>query len=330
MDISTFLNTSAGMYVVQSFCHSVVAAVLVDRALKAWKIYDPLARQRFRLIVILFPIFSFPLYQLFNPARSSVLFRMEALFDSSRWLTLEIGWGVPLSVLFLFMLGATSLVFIFQELIPVLRHTLTSRHSADEGTHFDADTFVQNAAKVLSIRKPAVILIDEDEPFLFSTTGREAFIYLSSGLTRTLSSDELQASIAHEIAHIARSRRPLLIALFLFRIVQFFNPIVLVKYRKAVRDEEKICDDIAASLTGNRRALAAALKNFYQKPDKKHMLSSQQSSPVNMSLEEYSHNLHLESRIIRLEAEEAGPEPGRIVPFVLTLSAVILLNYLIV
>jgi BlaR1 peptidase M56 len=330
MDISTFLNTSVGMYVVQSFCHSVVAAVLVDRALKAWKIYGPLTRQRFRLIVILFPIFSFPLYQLINPARSSVLFRMEALFDSNRWLTLEIGWGFPVGVLFLVMMGATSFVFLFQELIPVLRHTVTSRHSIDEGTSFDADGFVDHAAKVLAIRKPEVILIDEEELFLFSTTGREPAIYLSAGLTRRLSSEELRAAIAHEMAHIARSRRPLLVALFLFRIVQFFNPVVLVKYRRAVRDEEKICDDIAVKLTGDRRALAGALKNFYQKPDKKHVLSSLQSSSANMSLEEYSHNLHLESRIARLETEPTGPEPGLIAPFVLTLSAVVFLNYLIV
>ena len=318
------------MYVVQSFCHSVVAAVLVDRALKAWKIYDPLIRQRFRLIVILFPIFSFPLYQLINPARSSMPFRMEALFDSTRWLTLEIGLGVPFSILFLLMLVATSLVFLFQELIPVLRHTVTSKHSVDEGTLFDADTFVKNAAKVLAIRKPSVILLNDDEPFLFSTTGREAVIYLSSGLTQTLTNEELQASIAHELAHIARSRRPLLVALFLFRIVQFFNPVVLVKYRRAVRDEEKICDDIAIALTGGRRALAGALRSFYQKPDKKQVLVPQQSAPANMSLEEYGHNLHLESRINRLEAKEAGPEPGNIAPFLLTLTAIIFTNYLIV
>lgn len=330
MGISTFLNTSVGMYVVQSFCHSLVAAVLVDRAFKAWKIYDPLIRQRFRLIVILFPIFSFPLYQVINPARSSVFFRMDALFDSSRWLTLELGWGVPVGVLFLVVLGATSLVFLFQELVPVLRHTMTPKHSVDEGAHFDAGTFVQDTAKVLSIRKPEVILMDEDEPFLFSATGRAAVIYLSSGLTRVLSSEELRAAISHEMAHIARSRRPLLVALFLFRIVQFFNPVVLVKYRRAVRDEEKICDDMAVKLTGDRGALAGALKNFYQKPDKKHVLSSLQSSSANMSLEEYSHNLHLESRIARLETEQAGPEPGPFAPFVLTLSAVMLLNYLIV
>jgi len=318
------------MYVVQSFCHSLVAAVLVDRALKAWKILDPLIKQRFRLIVILFPIFSFPLYQLVNPARSSVLFREAALFDSGRWLALELGWGIPLSALFFAMLGATSLLFIFQELVPVLRHTVTSKHEGNEGSFSGADTFVSEAATALAIHKPEMALIDEEEPFLFSTTGREPVIYLSSGLTRKLSDKELRASIAHELAHISRSRRPLLIALFLFRIVQFFNPVVLVKYRKAVRDEEKICDDIAVTLTNDRQALAGALKNFCQIPQKEHVLSSLQSESSTMSLEEYSHNLHLGSRISRLETQEATHAPGPVLPFVLTLSAVVIVNYLIV
>ena len=184
MSIPAFFNSFAGMYVAQSFCHSVIAAMITDRALKAWNIFDPLVRQRFRLIVILFPIISFPLYQLINPARSSTLFRLSSLFDINRWLFLEI-WGfIPISLLFLLIFVVTSLVFFFQEMLPVLRHTLDSGHSEHDGTRLDAGPFIEEASRSLSIKKPDVVLIDDDDPILFSTTGKNPVIFVS---TRPLS-----------------------------------------------------------------------------------------------------------------------------------------------
>src|SRR5512143_2092508 len=93
MSISAFYGSFAGKYVAQSFCHSVIASVIMDQTLRAWKIDDPLVRQRFRLTVVLFPIFSYPLYQTINPDRGSVLFRLDALFDITRWLNMEF-WGI--------------------------------------------------------------------------------------------------------------------------------------------------------------------------------------------------------------------------------------------
>ena len=297
MSVSTFFNSGAGMYVAQSFCHSVIAAMITDRALKAWKIYDPLVRQRFRLIVILFPIVSFPLYQLINPARSSALFRLDSLFDINRWLFLEIWGSFPSACsLLLFMFAVTSLVFLFQEMLPVLRHSLASGHPEHDGTRLDVDPFIAEASRSLSIKKPEVVLLDDDEPLLFSTTGKDAVIFVSTGLPQALTTEQMQAALAHELAHIARNRRPLLIAVFLLRIIMFFNPVVLVKFRRAVRDEEKICDDIAVSLTRNPAALAATLKIFFQKIEDAPEPDPRKLFTLNVSLEEYSHNLHLEGQ----------------------------------
>jgi len=330
MSVATLFNSVVGMYLTQSFCHAIIAAMITDRALKAWAIYDPLARQRFRLIVILFPIVSFPLYQTINPVRSSALFRIDALFDSSRWLFLEI-WGfMPVSLLLVLMFMITSFVFLFQEMLPVLRSTLDAGHPGQGGTHLDVDPFLAEASRALSIRKPEVVLIDDDAPLLFSTTGRDAMIFLSTGLSQSLTAEQLQAALAHELAHIARSRRPLLIAVFLLRIIMFFNPVVLVKFRRAVRDEEKICDDIAVSLTGNPAALAATLKLFHQKTGENPDPGTPTPVPQHVSLEEYSHTLHLEDRIRRLETGSTDAMPHWGVPFTVTLLVVAVLNYFIV
>jgi Zn-dependent protease with chaperone function len=330
MSISTFFNSYAGMYVAQSFCHSLVAAVVTERAVKAWKIDDPAAQQRFHLIAVIFPIFSFPLYQAINAERSSALFRLDALFDVNRWLNWEI-WGVvPLGLLFLVMLIATSLVFLFQETIPVVRHTLESGNAEHEGTPCAPEPFVEKASKALSLETPAVLVLDEDEPVLFSSTGRDPVIFISSGLRETLTENELHGAFAHELAHIARSRRPLLITAFIFRAVLFFNPAVLVKFRRAVRDEEKICDDIAVSLTGDPKALAAALEKFYHKPEALLETGGRKQPEAQLPLEEYGHNLHLRSRIARLEQGTTGSRARGTVPFAITLLVVIVLNYFVV
>ncbi len=122
MDVSTIFNTYPGMYITQSFCHSTIAFLIVERTIHIWKITDPFVRQRFRILIILAAVFSMPLYQIINPARGSIMFRQSSLFDSKRWLYLELPGSVPLGMIFIIILFMTSLIFIFQELIPVLRH----------------------------------------------------------------------------------------------------------------------------------------------------------------------------------------------------------------
>jgi Zn-dependent protease with chaperone function len=330
MFISTFFNSYAGMYVAQSFCHSLIAAVITERAVKAWKIDDPAAQQRFHLIAVIFPIFSFPLYQAINAGRSSAQFRLDALFDINRWLNWEIWGAVPLGLLFLIMLIATSLVFLFQETIPVVKHTLESRNAEHDGTQCAKEPFVEKASKALSLEAPEVLILDDEEPVLFSTTGRDPVIFISAGLRETLTEDQLHAAFAHELAHIARSRRPLLITVFVLRAVMFFNPAVLVKFRRAVRDEEKICDDIAVSLTGNPKALAEALEKFYHKPEALPETDGREPPAASLPLEEYSHNLHLESRITRLEHGATHARRGEIALFAITLLVITVLNYFVV
>ncbi|HXY54789.1 MAG TPA: M56 family metallopeptidase [Nitrospirota bacterium] len=329
MNLSPFFNSYAGMYVAQSFCHSVIASIIADQAVKLWKIDDPGIRQRFRLIVVLFPIFSFPLYQVLNPGRSSVLFRLSALFDINRWLNMEI-WGIiPFSILFLIVLAITSLIFLFQEMVPVLRHTLESKHAVHDGARTHADPFIERASNELSIETPEMLIVDDDEPVILSTTGKNPAILISTGLSKTLTPDEMQAALAHEIAHIARSRRPVLLVVFLLRVIMFFNPVVLVEFRRVVRNEEKICDDIAVSITNRPEALAEALKKFYTVrdapgPDVERPLFT----PVR--LEEYSYNMQLDTRITRLEQNTPRSAGGRWFSFMIVILIIAGISYFVV
>jgi Zn-dependent protease with chaperone function len=330
MSISTFFSSYTGMYVAQSFCHSLIASVLMDQALRAWKIDDPAIRQRFRLTVVLFPIFSFPFYQVINPDRGSVLFRLNALFDVNRWLNVDL-WGViSLGLLFLILLAITSLIFLFQEMIPILRHTLESRTMEHEGTRRESDPFIERASRALSIEAPQVLVVEDDELLIFSTTGKNPMIVVSTGLTSALTPDEMQAALAHEIAHIARGRRPLLLVAFFLRMILFFNPVSLVEFRRVVRNEEKICDDIAVSLTHRPEALAEALKKFYAIRETPEPDAQQKPLFTAVPLEEYSYNIQLDGRISRLVQDPRHNSGGRWFILIVVFLIVACINYFVV
>ncbi len=330
MNLSTFYYSYAGMYIAQSFFHSFIAALLVDAALQAWKIENPVVRQRFRLLVIVLPILSFPLYQAINPLRSSLSFRLDALFDMTRWLNLEIWRGISAWALFLVLLSFTTIVFIVQEIIPIIKHALASRGKEAQGEKPAADSEVSRALAYLPDPKPEVFIIQDDDLILFVTTGKRPAIYISTGTAGTLTEEEIQTAIAHEIAHIERNKRPLLIVTFLLRIVQFFNPIALVEFRRIVQEEEKICDDIAIALTGKSQALADTLRKFHGPADEDDAEQSGTASPASERLEEFSHAMIIEDRIARLEANRIQRHTRDRFAFVLTSMAILAINYNVV
>jgi len=329
MSISAFFGSLAGKYAAQSFCHSLIASVIMDMALKAWKIDDPSVRQRFRLTVVLFPVFSFPLYQAINPDRGDLFFRLDALFDINRWLNMEF-WGIPLGLLFLCVLAITSLIFLFQEMVPILRHMFEAKTMEHEGILREPDPFMENASRALSIERPEIFTVDDDDLLIFSSTGRNPVIYISTGLTQAFTEAELQAALAHELAHIARSRRPLLLAAFFLRMVLFFNPVALIEFRRVVRNEEKICDDIAVSLTRRPDALAEVLKKFYSRRETPEPDDRKKPLFAPVPLEEYSYNLQLDGRITRLGLNLPLRGSGPWFYLVVALLIVAAVNYFVV
>ena len=317
------------MYLVQSFIHSLIAAFIVDTALIAWKIESPIMRQRFRLLVIITPLVSFPLYQLITPDRGSALFRLDALFDFVRWLNLEI-WGViPVGALFLLFLAFTAVIFVLQEMFPIVRHSMSSAGSELLERPPEPGSPVAQALENIPGPKPDVFILDDDEQVIFSSTGREPAVFLSRGLVESLSGDELAAALAHEIGHIGRSRRPLMVLVFLLRILMFYNPIILMEFRRIAQEEEKICDDVAAELTGNRAALAGALRKFYYSDGGEQQHTMPDATRLRDRIEEYSHTMLIENRITRLEDPPAPAMKGS-VAFIIVLATIMSINYYLV
>lgn len=330
MNLSGFFNTYPGMYMAQAFCHSVIAFILVERVIQLWDINNPLIRQRFGLLVIVLPVVSFPLYQFINPDRGSISFRLGSLFDMSRWLNLDL-WGVvPLGLFFIIILLITAKIFLFQEMVPVIKHTLESKQFSSEREEPDNHPSVLEALEHLSVEKPDIYTLDDDDFMLFSSTGRNPAIFISTGIVDALNMDQLKAVIAHEIAHIRRNKKPFLIIAFLFRVAMFFNPAVLIEFRRIVQEEEKICDDMAVNLTNDPAALSEALKKLYYKDRILNPLKFRGLFKMRDSLEEYSHNMQIGSRIIRLEKASAQRADGNWGELLITVFVIMAINYFVV
>ena len=105
---------------------------------------------------------------------------------------------------------------------------------------------------------------------------------------------------------------------------------MLLEFRRATQDEEKICDDMSVSLTKDPHALAETLKTLYQGNDAGDLPKIGQLTNFKDSLEEYSHVIHIQSRIDRLEEGHVDKTGGGWVTFSLALVTMVIINYFVV
>ena len=329
MDLTNLLNAYPGIHVVQAFLHSASAAIIAQRAILAWNIRSPVVRQKFYLIAVFAPVVSYPLYQWINPDRGSVHFRLGALFDSGRWINLELWNVLPVGLLFVLVLAAATAVFLFQELIPILRHRSGPPDPASRTEPAARGSLAALAAEGLADQAPDIQIVEDDDPAIHSVIGRSPAIYLTTGLLRSLQPAELRAAIAHEVAHRRRGRRPLRIVAYVARVLLFFSAGTLVAFRKAAAEEEKICDDWAVEATGRPDALAAVLEKL--RHSDAYEVEDREVVEGLSSIEHMSYDLMVRERIRRLaDGESTTATTGDWLKFAVTLASIVILNYYIV
>jgi Zn-dependent protease with chaperone function len=329
-------NSFWATYAVQAFLHSIVTAVLVNSALLSWNFLDPAVKQRFRFLALALPLVSFPLFHTLVPERRTIFFRLESLFDSTRWLSLQM-FGVSLLMVLMAIFALTALVFIVQELIPIITHFLQQRQSEpppsesqDELDEQVSDKLVL-ALEPLPLEEDRVEIIDDDDLYLYSSTGLDPRVFISVGLVQALDTPQLSAALAHETAHILRNRKPMLVVAYLLRALLFFNPIIMTVFRKMAHEEEQVCDDIAARITGDTESLAQAVELFSsQKSEPQEQKGPARKPGAVASLEEYSHDLLLQSRAARLREGISEVQEKWKLPFVLTMAGALWMSYFIV
>jgi Zn-dependent protease with chaperone function len=332
--MTIFITSFWGMYIAQSFIHSIIASVIAECAILSWNIRAPHIKQWFRFMVIFLSLTSFPIYQFLVPRRGDVYFRLSSLLDSNRWFFIERWGSLPVLIIFFLILSITALIFIIQELVPILSHLLGQMRSTEQNVHNDIDSETRNKASTalegLPFDKELIEIIDDDDLTLFSSTGLKPMIYVSTGLIRSFSMEHLQVAFAHEVAHIQRSRRPVLIFTYLLRVLLFFNPVAMIEFRRLAHEEEKVCDDIAIELTGKPESLSEAIEMLRPAPEDYNAGAGDRGAERLVSaLEYYSHDVLLRSRAARI-GHRTQDTPFWGVPVMATMALIVCVNYFIV
>jgi len=327
--IIRFFSSYPGMYITQSVLHAHIALVIVELSFFAWGIRDHHAKFRYRLLTLTLPVFMFPLYQLITPLRSEWYFRLNtALFDSQRWLELDLLGILPIYHVFVVFVLIVTAVFIVQEILPIFRERSSgSDLGTCTGTLDTLDTMLDDICHAIRIKKPSICVIDEPLPILVTQGFRNHTIIVSNHLIESLDEEQLRGALTHEAVHIMRDSSIKTQLIYLLRILMFYNPVSLVEFRRVVHDDEFICDAITVSKTKNPAALIAAISSFYY-----HLAQRPEGlSQMKERIESHSHNLLLDERIQKLqEIGHDGPERFGWVPFMLTASVILVMGYLVV
>ncbi len=314
--------------------HSVIASVLIDCAFIAWDLRSPRVKQRFRFLVICLPVVSFPIFQLLFPGRGDVYFRLGSLLDSNRWLFLEVWGGVPAFKALLVIPAVTSIVFVFQELVPIVISQLEQMRETGQSVADEVDITmvlkVAGAMEGLPFSKDRVEIFDDEDLALYSNTGFNPRIYISTGLIKSFSTEHLQAAFAHEIGHIQRTRKPTLILAYIIRTLMFYNPVAMIEFRKLAQEEEKVCDDIAIALTGKPEAVVEAVNMLRPEPEEYSPGDHRRGfREIVSAFEQYSLAVILKSRAQRI-GQRLRSEPHWGVPYFITMALIIGINYYVV
>lgn len=289
-------------WALQALALAVVAQLLVEAAIATFGVKRPLDCYRLRLTVLLAPVVLPPLAQLLDPSRGSFYFRLDlALLDVAQLVDLRLA-GFPVGLVLLGLsLVATSAVVVRQELWPVLRHRRAARAMAELPAPAEVEASFRALATRAGLPSIPLRVIASPAPVSYTTDRPAPAVVVSTGLLARLDPAALQASLAHELAHVLRRSSSVTTALYALRLCTFFSPTSLVVFRRLLLDEEHVCDDVATRLVGAPEPLARALERL-----------AEELAPASGRLD--VHGLQLRERITRLRgggpaSPACGPPP---------------------
>jgi Zn-dependent protease with chaperone function len=124
---------------------------------------------------------------------------------------------------------------------------------------------VERLARQLGTPQPHVRLCASERPLALTCGVVRPTLLLSTWLVTYLDQRELEAVLAHELAHLAR-RDPLVTWLAtVLRDAFCYLPTSWVAYRQLQQERELACDDLAVGVTRRPLALASALAKVWQR-----------------------------------------------------------------
>jgi beta-lactamase regulating signal transducer with metallopeptidase domain len=143
----------------------------------------------------------------------------------------------------------------------LLNARIKAKHTAEAPPYWQARLKI--LARKINLRK-TVLLKESALARLPMTIGYlKPIVFVPMGLLTGLPQDQVEALLAHELAHIARSDYLVNIFQSVVDIVFFYHPAVHWISSFVRHEREHCCDDMAVVTMGNSRSFARALANIY-------------------------------------------------------------------
>ena len=168
------------------------------------------------------------------------------------------------------LLIGTTLIFVVQELGPVLRwrrRRFTAPHVADDRLETAYARVCAGSRAVAEggrlAKRTKVACLESEETIAALHGVVRPTVVISRGLMQRLDDEELDGVIAHELAHVVYGGNARLLVMWLLRALQAWNPAALLLFRSLVEVREESCDELAARITRKPAALASALLKVY-------------------------------------------------------------------
>ncbi len=149
----------------------------------------------------------------------------------------------------------------------------------------------------LGMRDVNLRQLSSPSPLACTFGGGTNTIVVSEGLQRLLDQEEMEAVLAHELAHVRGQDSRVNILLFVYRRILFFDPILRLLESQLHREREFAADEFSALFTRKPLTLASALLKIakYQGPDAVGLTALSV-----VGLRWYGSGPHLKERVTRL------------------------------
>lgn len=252
---------------------SVVGFVIVVVICRRPALHDPQLRVRLFALVIGLPLLgeliAFVAYQVRPSPHTSAgqaIFRFHEqcgfcpLLDEPLLLSTNPYWLVStLSLVVLISLAKNGIGSL------VLGHLAATYPTFPIDSHPELRCLAGVAARGKASR-PRIAVSPHSVPFALTLGVHQPTIIISQGLLAQFSQTELEAVLAHELAHIVRRDNQWNWLMSLLRDALFFLPTSHLAWRQMVLNQEEACDDLTIFWTNRPLDLARSLVKACQHP----------------------------------------------------------------
>ena len=256
-------------FLLYSIILSISTAAFTYITLKVLKIQNSKLKSIFYMIPLFIPL---AVYMIFPPRCFIGVFSIGHLSVASTYHEVVIIQYIKIiSIVGLLCLAGLIFGIALLPVLYIFSNRIVCRfHGVIEITPDDKPTLFQMVDKIansVGISAPHIGITENLEPNAFTIGyGKRVMIVFSSGLLDMLDSAELEAVIAHEMAHIKNHDFHFMALMSALKVISFFNPIVYLLSSAITREREILADDTGSRLVEQPERLGLALLKIWDAP----------------------------------------------------------------